>query len=93
MKQECEICGKLASCGLYSSGCAPVTYNACRTCRERRAESIDVATTWIYLEGGVHAAPEYKNRLLVFLNGKYVSWEEISIFYQDNVAEIEASLS
>jgi hypothetical protein len=89
MKEVCEICGKLAKCSLISSGCAPVSYNSCVKCKKHRAESIDIACTWIYLEGGPDLAPDHKLRLVSFLNEAYVGWPEISNYFDSHKEELE----
>jgi hypothetical protein len=89
MKDFCEICGKLAKCSFISSGCAPVSYNACGKCKKLRAESIDVVCTWLYLEGGPDVAPDYKLKLTSFLNETYVGWLEISIYFDVHKEELE----
>lgn len=54
MTNYCDICGRDTEVALVASGCAPVTYAACESCRGRGAEGIGVAALWWHLNGGGH---------------------------------------
>lgn len=88
MNNACGICGRNRRTQLRSSGCAPVTIQACDECISRGAESADIAATWLFFHGGIDGAPDYKYGIIIYNNGQYCGWDELKEFYKINANAI-----
>ena len=93
MTNYCDICGRDAEVALVASGCAPVTYAACESCRGRGAEGIGVAALWWHLNGGGEAATAHLNRMTAWEDGAYVGADRILAYYEAHREELVALMS
>lgn len=93
MNACCDICARTAELALISSGCAPVTYAACAECREKRAESLEVAALWWLLEGGSEAATTHLARMTAWENGTYVGQDRILSYCEAHRDDLIAGMT
>jgi len=89
VNKTCDICGEGTELSLLSSRIAPVTYAICRNCSQRGAENIGVVSFWIASYGGPDEAPEFRDQLISWIDGRYVGWEVIERYFQLNEGAIK----
>lgn len=93
MSAQCDICGRLGDTEFLSSGCAPVSYKACVTCRERNAESIEVAALWYHMQGQSASVEAYLSQINVWENGSYVDGERVLAYYHAHSDEFISEMA
>ena len=81
----CDVCGcPVEELELVSSGIGPVTYNACNECLLKGAENINIICIWLLLDGENDEYASFCGGLISFLDGNYVGWEKIKMYFEFN---------
>jgi hypothetical protein len=85
----CDVCSRGIVVKVVSSGIAPVSGGVCKQCFSQGTENINVVFTWVCLNGGLEAVPDFSLQITSYDQGKYIDWPQIAELYRENKTEIE----